>query len=401
MTFDDIKTIHSQHYFDLFAREDICLSHGSGSTVYDTQGKPYTDFLAGIAVNILGYGDPDIVNAVCSQAKALMHTSNLFYNQPQTQLTKLLTDDGIFEKVFICNSGAEANEAAIKLTRKYFNKQGGKKYKILTALNSFHGRTLATAAATGQPKYSAPFAPLPPGFIHIPFNDCVALKDCFDNDDTIAAVMLETIQGEGGVINATPEYLSAVRELTRKHGALMIIDEIQTGIMRCGNMYSFLNYDNITPDIITLAKGLGGGMPIGAMLARGDVSNAFEKGDHGTTFGGNPVACAAACAVLKKVTTPDFAAQVKQNGMLMRQLLTKLYAFPQALGISGNGMLLGLKLDSSIDGKAVVREMLQSGFIINCAGNNTLRFAPPLIITPAEIESMTAALYRVIAKASA
>lgn len=394
MTFEKIKQIENEHYFNLFSRNNICLTHGSGSKVYDTEGREYTDFLAGIAVNCLGHCDKDITDAVCNQAKKLMHVSNLFYTQPQSELIERLTSGTGFDRAFLCNSGAEANEAAIKLVRKYFYNKKSDKYKIITAQGSFHGRTITTAAATGQPKYSEPYKPLTPGFVHVPFNDCLALTEAMQ-DGQVSAVMLEAVQGEGGVISASKEYMQLARKLTKETGALLIIDEVQTGIMRCGTLFCFEQF-GISPDIITLAKGLGGGFPIGAALATESAASAFDKGDHGTTFGGNPLACAAANAVLKKVTQPAFKHDVNFKAEFFKQMLTKFYALSAVEEIKGIGLLLGLKLSDKVSGRTAVSLMLERGFIINCAGNNTLRFVPPLNIGTDDIEKMCAALYEVL-----
>jgi acetylornithine/N-succinyldiaminopimelate aminotransferase len=393
MDFNEIKKIQDEKNFGVFSRYDICVEKGKGCKLYDTQGKEYTDFFGGIAVNCLGYGDKDVTGAIRNQAKKLIHISNLFYNEKQAELTKLLTGGCGFDAAFFCNSGAEANEAAIKLARKYFYKDNIDKFKIICTQNSFHGRTLTTATATGQHKYSDPFRPLTPGFIHVPFNDTGALKEAL-KDGQVCAVMLECIQGEGGVVPASKEYLQAARDLTQEAGALLIIDEVQTGIMRCGKMFCFENY-GITPDIVTLAKGLGGGFPIGAMLARGKAAQAFAKGDHGSTFGGNPLACAAACAVLKKVNNKEFAARVKYTGEYFLKSLEKLEFIGEARGM---GLMVGLPLGEKTDGKKVVAKMLEKGFIINCAGGNTLRFTPPLIIGEREIDAMTDALKQVLEK---
>lgn len=395
MNLNEIKEIEKQQYFNLFSR-NICFTHGKGSTLYDTDGKSYTDFLAGIAVNCLGYGDKNLSKVISRQSKKVIHISNVFYNLPQTQLTQKLTSLSGMQKVFICNSGAEANEAAIKLVRKHHNSKQTGKYKILTAINSFHGRTLATATATGQCKYSEPFCPLPEGFLHIPLNDCIALKNAFE-DTQIAAVMLETIQGEGGVISATSEYLTLARELTKQSGAHLIIDEVQTGVYRCGEMLSINNFD-IKPDIVTLAKGLGGGMPIGAMLASGEISNAFELGDHGTTFGGNPICCAAAVEVLTRLSSDSFKQKIKTTSEYFFDKLNTLLKHNFVEKICGSGLLLGVKLSSEINGKEIVKQMLSYGYIINCAGNNTLRFAPPFIITKNEIDKMVDTLKQVLDK---
>ena len=389
MNFNEIKKQTDDCYINVFNRQPVCLEKGKGAVVFDTDGKEYVDFLGGIAVNIFGHGDKDIVKAVSGQAKKLIHVSNIYYNLPQAKLCKTLVDASGFDKVFICNSGAEANEAAIKLVRRY-NKD---KYKIVTAVNSFHGRTLATLTATGQEKYSKPYAPLPQGFCYAPLNDINALQQAV-KDETVGAVMLETIQGEGGVIPCTAEYLKAAEKLCREKGLLFMLDEIQTGMGRCGTLFSFQKF-GINPDVITLAKGLGGGVPIGAMLVKGKAAQAFGAGDHGSTFGGNPLACAAANAVMDKLLNTDILAQVNEKGAYFKKALKKIKS-PAVKAVRGEGLLLGLQLCDTIKGADVVSAMLKKGFIINCAAQNTLRFAPPYVITKKQIAAMVSALAETI-----
>ena len=385
MTFNEIKKQTDDCYINVFNRQPVCLSHGKGAVVFDTDGKQYIDFLGGIAVNIFGHGDKDIVKAISDQAKKLIHVSNVYYNEPQAALVKSLCDISGFEKTFICNSGAEANEAAIKLVRRV-NKD---KYKIVTALNSFHGRTLATLTATGQTKYSAPYQPLPQGFCYVPINDIGAMEAAL-TDEKVGAVMLETIQGEGGVVPCDITYIKAVEKLCKDKGILFMLDEIQTGMGRCGTLFSFQKF-GVSPDVITLAKGLGGGVPIGAMLVKGKAATAFCAGDHGSTFGGNPLACAAANAVIKKFTDTDILKKVVDTGKYFKNALKKITS-PAAVSARGEGLLLGLQLSDKIKGADVVSAMLKKGFLINCAAQNTLRFAPPLIITKKQIASMIEAL---------
>ena len=391
MKFEDIKKQTDDCYINVFNRQPVCLESGKGAVVKDTDGKEYIDFLGGIAVNIFGHGDKDIVKAVSEQAKKLIHVSNIYYNLPQAELCKKLTDASGFDKIFICNSGAEANEAAIKLVRRY-NKS---KYKIVTAVNSFHGRTLATLTATGQEKYSKPYEPLPQGFCYVPLNDTAALKEAL-KDETVGAVMLETIQGEGGVMPCAPEYLKAAETLCHEKGLLFMLDEIQTGMGRCGALFSFQKY-GLDPDVITLAKGLGGGVPIGAMLVKGKAAAAFCAGDHGSTFGGNPLACAAANAVMDKLTGTDIIYKVNGLGAYFKKQLSRLCKTVKsnqgaALEVRGDGLLLGLQLSDKIKGADVVAAMLKKGVIINCAAQNTLRFAPPFVITKKQIKDMVGAL---------
>lgn len=394
MDFKTIKETDSLYSMRTYNRFPVCWVSGTGCKLYDSNGKEYTDFLAGLAVNSLGYGDPELTQAIAVQASKLMHTSNLFYSEENAELSKLLTEGSDFSKVFLCNSGAEANECAIKLTRKYFNNYLSPRKTIITAVNSFHGRTLATVTATGQTKYSAPFAPLPEGFKHVPFGDIDALNEEL-NSGNVAAFMIETIQGEGGVVPASYEYLTTAYAMCKAKGALFIVDEIQTGMGRTGKMFSYEHF-GITPDIITLAKGLGGGVPIGAVLARGDAAECFVPGDHGTTFGGNPLAAKAAAVVVKRLKSPGFLDNVSQTGEYFKAKLTELKAIHSVIDVRGKGLLLGLQLNPDIKGAEIVGKMLSAGYVINCCGGNTLRFCPPLIISKREIDGMIAALGKLL-----
>ena len=374
----------------MFNRLNVCFTHGNGSKLYDTSGKEYTDFMGGIAVNCLGHNNMRLVSAISEQAQKLIHVSNLFYNEPQVKLCEKLLSGTIFTKMMLCNSGAEANEAAIKLARKYFYAKGEKRFKIITAQNSFHGRTLATVTATGQEKYSAPFAPLPEGFVHVPYNDLGALKKALGGDD-VAAVMLECIQGESGVCPASYDYLVNAYAMCKSKGVLFIVDEVQTGMGRTGKLFGFEHY-GIQPDIITLAKGLAGGVPIGACLARGDVAEAFKPGDHGTTFGGNPLACAAALVVVSELKDTDMLSRVEHLGNYLNAKLSKLKKHNFVLDVRGMGLLQAVVLSEKLKAAEVVGKMLSRGFVLNAAGGNSLRFAPPYIITEKEIDEMAEAL---------
>lgn len=397
MNLDEIKALDQAHYMNTFGeRTPLAFTHGKGCTLFDTQGKAYTDFLAGIAVNCLGYGDTGLAKAINEQAKKLIHCSNIFYIEQQAQLAAKLSALSGGYKVFVCNSGAEANEAAFKLARKYFFAQGKDKCEIISAKNSFHGRTLATIAATGQEKYQKPFAPLPAGFINVEFNNLTAMEEAIT--EHTAAIIVETIQGEGGVLLTDKEYLKGLRKLCTEKDILLIFDEVQTGICRTGRMFSFENY-SVRPDLFTLAKGLGGGVPIGAMLCTAEV-NAFTPGDHGTTFGGNPLACAAANYVLDRLIKDNFADTVSQKGNLFLAALENLHArHPQSIiEVRGLGLLIGVALNTKISGKAIVARMLENGYILNCAGGNTLRLAPPFIITDKEIHGLIACLDKILLK---
>ena len=389
MDFKEIKELDAKNHMNMFNRLNVCFERGDKNKLYDTSGKEYTDFMGGIAVNCLGYNHPKLVAAIREQCGKLMHISNIFYNVPQAELCEKLLDGTIFTKMMLCNSGAEANEAAIKLARKYFFNKGENKTKIICAVDSFHGRTLATVTATGQEKYSKPFAPLPEGFVHVPYNDFDALKNALTDD--VGSVMLECIQGESGVCPATYDYLINAYALCKSKGALFIVDEVQTGMGRTGKLFCFEHY-GIQPDIVTLAKGLGGGFPIGACLARGDAAEAFRPGDHGTTFGGNPLACAAACVVTDELKNNGLLGRVELMGNYLNAKLSKLKKHNFVLDVRGMGLLQAVVLSDKLKAAEVVGKMLSRGFVLNAAGHNYLRFAPPYTITEEEIDAMTGAL---------
>ena len=359
------------HVMTTYARQPVELVRGEGCWLFDSDGKRYLDFLSGIAVCSVGHAHPYLAKAIADQAATLMHASNLYLTQPQARLARRLMELSDFERVFFCNSGAEAIEAAIKVSRKYGRAIAKSKVRIVTATNSFHGRTLAAVTATGQPKYHDPFAPLPPGFDYVPFNDLEALE-AIVTDDT-CAVLLEPIQGEGGVIPATQEYLTKARALCDKHKALLILDEVQTGVGRTGKMWAYQQY-GVIPDVMTLAKGLGGGVPIGACLARGAAAETLKPGDHGSTFAGNPLCTAAANAVLDILADERLTQNAATVGAYLRERLAALGA-PR-----GMGLMIGLELDKPI-AKKVVAEALALGLITNATGDTTLRIIPPLTLT--------------------
>jgi acetylornithine aminotransferase/acetylornithine/N-succinyldiaminopimelate aminotransferase len=391
MNTQEIIAMDKKYYMNTFGdRIPVVFEYGKGSTLYDKQGNAYIDFLAGIAVNVLGYGHPALIEAITAQAQKLIHCSNLFYIESQAKLAKLLVENSCGHKVFFANSGAEANEGAIKLARKYFRDKKINKYEIITAINSFHGRTLATLAATGQEKYQKPFIPMPTGFKSVPYNNLEAVSNAIT--ETTCAIMVELIQGEGGVIEATYEYVKGLEQLCREKDILLILDEVQTGMGRTGKLFAYQHFD-IQPDIITLAKGLGGGVPIGAIIAKENIASTFDPGSHGSTFGGNPLACSAAIAVLTTLLQDGLIDRCAKLGVYFKQKLNNLkdkYNFIN--DVRGKGLMLGIELTSSISGKEVVKAVLSKGFIINCAGHNTLRFVPPLVITQHEIDSLIEAL---------
>ena len=387
MDFERIKEIEKEHCMKVFKRSNVCFERGEGCTLYDTAGHAYTDFFGGIAVNCLGYNDPDLVKAISEQAGKIIHSSNLYYNVPQAELIDRLTRDGMFTRAFLCNSGAEANECAIKIVRKLASDSGSGRTTILTAKESFHGRTIATVTATGQEKYSAPFAPLPGGFKYVPFNDLDALREATTPD--VGAIMLECIQGESGVRPATYDYLVGAYAFAKQKGLLLILDEVQTGTGRTGKFFCFEHY-GIQPDIVTLAKGLGGGVPIACCLARGDAAEVLGPGDHGSTFGGNPLACAAANVVVGKLQEGGLLERVAETGdYLADQLSSKLARHKFVLDIRGKGLLRGIQLDERVSVAAVAGKMLSLGVVIGTCGHNTLRITPPYIITREEIDDVT------------
>ena len=391
MDLHEIIALDQQYYMNTFgSRTPAAFVSGEGAVLLDCEGRAFIDFLAGIAVNSLGYAHPRLTQAITEQAGRLLHTSSLFYIEAQARLAQLLAEHSSMDRVFFCNSGTEANEGAVKLARKYFYKQNMHKYEILSTINSFHGRTLAMVAATGQEKYQAPYHPLPDGFVNIPYNDLEAARAAVTQKT--CAVLVEVIQGEGGIVEGTIEYIQGLRALCDEKGLLLIIDEVQTGIGRTGTLFGFEQY-GILPDVITLAKGLGGGMPIGAILAWGAAASAFEPGDHGTTFGGNPLACAAGIAVLTTLYEENLMAGAARKGQAFKAELHALKdIYPFITDVRGKGLMLGLELDPEIPGKTIVAKAFEQGFIINCAARNTLRFVPPLVISLEQIGGLIDAL---------
>lgn len=385
---DSIKKI-DDFVFQTYQRQGKAFVKGEGVFLWDEEGKKYTDFLAGIAVCSLGHCHPAITQAISRQASTLVHVSNLFYTMPQADLASKLCEKSFADRVFFANSGAEANEAAIKLGRRYFQKKGEKnRFKIITMEQSFHGRTMATLSATGQDKIKEGFYPLLKGFSHVPFNDLDALKR--EIDETVCAVMLEPVQGEGGILPANPDYLKAVRELCTDKGILLIFDEVQCGMGRCGTLFAHELY-GVTPDIMTLAKALGNGFPIGAMLATKEAATGFDFGSHATTFGGTPLATAVALEVLNIISDDNFLDNVRKKGQYFKEKLKGLKEkHARVVDVRGKGLLLGLELDK--DAGFFVGELFKKGFIINGIQDKILRFAPPLIIEEKEIDRLISAL---------
>ncbi len=378
-----------------YARLPISVVRGKGCTVYDAEDRDYLDCVAGIAVNTLGHGHPDLVTAIERQARRLVHTSNLCYSEPQVHLAEQLVAHSFADKVFFCNSGAEANEAAIKLVRRHaFQKHGPDRYEIITMHNSFHGRTLATLTATGQTRVRHGFAPLPQGFTYAGFNDIASIARQMNHHT--AAVMIEPIQGEGGVVMADRVFWEQLQQLCRERDVLLVVDEIQTGMGRTGTLFAYEQYQ-VRPDIMTLAKGLGGGFPIGACLATDDVARAFEPGSHASTFGGNPLACAAALAVFNALVDHHLLEHCQAMGTYLHNGLRALKTRCALItDVRGLGLLQGMEL--AMDGQAIVQDCLARRVLINCTRENVLRFTPPLIVTKSEIDHLLDVLSAVLTK---
>lgn len=373
----------TQYLANTYTRFPIAITRGEGCWLWDVNGRRYLDFLAGIAVCNLGHAHENVVEGLTLQAKKLFHVSNLFYMEPQIKAAQMLVEHSFGDKVFFCNSGAEANEAAIKLARRYsWTKYGEGRHEIISMDNSFHGRTVNTLAATGQKKFGVGFEPLTQGFIHVPFNDIEALKKAVT--EKTCAVMLELIQAEGGVYVADKEYISELREFTRQKDVALIVDEVQTGIGRTGAFFAYEHF-NIKPDIMSLAKALGNGFPVGAIVATDDMMSAFVPGTHASTFGGNPLASAAVLATLNTIIDDDIIKHCVEAGEYLHEGLVKLQKkFPFIVEIRGMGLIRGIEL--SIDGDAVAKEFLNEGIILNCTKGTTLRLVPPLIVKKEEID---------------
>ncbi len=392
-SFDDA----SRYIMNTYNRYPLVLRKGRGMKVWSSDGKEYLDFVGGVAVNILGHCHPRVVVALQKQAQRLIHVSNYYYIEPQIKLAKLLVEHSFADKVFFCNSGAEAIEAAIKLARKYTKEQiNAERFEIITAVNSFHGRTLAALTATGQEKLQKGFEPLVPGFKHVPFNDLKALGKAVSKET--CAVLLEPIQGEGGVRVPDQNYLTMVRELCDERNLLLILDEVQTGMGRTGKLFAYEHF-GITPDILTLAKGLGGGVPIGAMLATDKVASGFRPGNHASTFGGNPLVCAAGTATVETILEDGFILdQCNRMGKYFVERLEHLKTvFPGLIKeIRGKGLLLGMELTTV--GDPIVKACLDKGMLINCTSGNTLRFIPPLIVQRRDIDQLIDILHGIFLK---
>lgn len=378
-----------------YKRFPVVITKGSGCSLWDSEGKKYNDFVSGIAVCNLGHAHPKVSEALSKQADILLHVSNLYYTEPQIELASLLIQNSFADRVFFCNSGAEANEAAIKLARKYYKDRGEKeRYRIVTMEKSFHGRTMATLSATGQDKIRNGFEPILEGFDYIPFNDIDALRKSIG--PSTCAVLMEPIQGEGGVRCPNPDYLKAVRNLCNETNVLLIFDEIQTGMGRTGKLFAYEHF-GIEPDIMTLAKALANGLPIGAMLAGEDIAEAFGPGAHASTFGGTPIITAASVQVVKVLLEENIIHHCEEMGAYFKERLLGLkHKHGSIVDVRGMGLLLGMKLDR--EGDTVVNACMEKGFLINCIQGNILRFIPPLIVEKEEIDALVMCLDEVLGK---
>ncbi|MBI4307408.1 MAG: acetylornithine transaminase [Chloroflexi bacterium] len=378
-------------------RLPVTLVRGQGTRVWDDQGKEYLDFIDGIAVCSLGHCHPVVVNAIAEQSRTLMHVSNLFYTVPQLRLAELLVQNSCLQRAYFVNSGTEANEAAIKLARRYGKLHRDGAYEIITALDSFHGRSLAMVAATGQKKYQEPYTPLPEGFVNVPYNDLSAIKKA--TTKKTCAIMLEPVEGEGGVIVPAPDYLKQVRKWCDAHNILLILDEVQTGIGRTGALFAYQRV-GAEPDIMTLAKGLGGGFPIGAVLAK-ERAAVFQPGDHGSTFGGNPLATATACATVRHIIEERIPDRVRDRGDYLMAGLGRLKArHARVTDVRGMGLLTAIEFDAPIS-EALTLACLEEGLIVNNVKSTALRLAPALVVTKADIDEALSILDKVIARVAA
>ncbi len=393
----EIFALSDSYIAPTYNRFPLALVRGEGVKVWDADGNQYLDFLAGIAVCNLGHCHPRVSAAISEQASRLMHVSNLYHIEPQAKLAEILCYNSFAEKVFFCNSGAEANEAAIKLARRYGDAVLGEgRTRIMTMRDSFHGRTMATLTATGQQKVKTGYQPLLEGFDYVPFNDIDAVRDAIS--DETCAVLVEPVQGEGGVILPAPDYLDRLRKLCDEHKILLILDEVQTGIGRTGKFFAY-QHSNVAPDILTSAKALGNGFPIGAMLASDRVITHFGFGSHASTFGGNPLAAAAARATLETLLEEKIIEQVDEKGALIIAGLNKLKTeFPELIGtVRGLGLMIGMDLEIPVG--EVVKACLEHRLLLGSAGSNTLRLTPPLVIEKTEIETMLKILSEVFSDA--
>ena len=398
MTNEEVARLHEQYAMHIIDRIPVSFVRGQGCRVWDAGGREFLDFVSGLGVNGLGYAHPTLLRAITEQAQAIMHSTNLYLIEPQARLCRKLCEVSFADQAFICNSGAEANEAAFKLARKWGQLHGGQgKHKIISSEGSFHGRTLMTIAATAQEKYQAPFAPMPAGFEYVPFNDAGALEKAVD--DSTCAVVLEPIQGETGINLMSDEYLRTARRLCTERGALLIFDEIQCGMGRTGKLFCY-EHSGVAPDVMTLAKTLGGGFPIGATVATDDAS-VFEPSNHGTTFGGNHTACAAALAVFEALKKENLVENARERGGQMMAGLRELQAkHGQVTDVRGRGLMLAFEVSNGT-AKALRQYLFDHGLLVNPIGDNVVRMLPPLIVTAAECERALALLDQALSEVTA
>lgn len=389
--FEKIKSADESYVAHTYGRFPVAIKEGRGATCYDFDGKKYIDFSSGIGVNSLGFCDKGWVDAVTEQLNTLQHISNIYYTEPCTKAAKLLCEKTGLKKVFFSNSGAESNEGAIKCARKYsYTKYGEGRNKVITLLNSFHGRTVTTLSATGQDVFHKFFFPFTDGFCFVPANDIEELKRALDG--TVCAVMMELIQGEGGVMPLSKEYVKAVSDLCEENDILLIIDEVQTGVGRTGELFAFQNFD-INPDIVTTAKGIGGGLPLGCVMFGEKTENTFVPGDHATTFGGNPVATAGAAYILGKMDEA-FLNEVKEKGEYIKEKLLKM---PLVVGVDGMGMMLGVRLKEGVKAADIVKKGIEGG-VLALTAKTKLRLLPPLTISYDEIDDGLAAIEKALSE---
>lgn len=389
----DIIEKSNKYVLNTYKRYPLVFESGKGMYLYTTDGEKFLDMASGIAVSSLGHNHPLIVNAIKEQAEKLIHVSNLYYSRPYVELAEKLIKNSIFEKVFFCNSGAEANEAALKLARKYGNNIKKGKNEIITMKNSFHGRTLATISITGQEKYQKGFQPLLPNIKFVQYNSIPSFKKVINKNT--CAVIIEPIQGEGGVISAEHAFLKAIRELCSKYDALLIYDEVQTGIGRTGTLFAYEQYLPVEPDVITLAKGLAGGLPIGAMLVKEKFANVLNQGEHASTFGGNLVSCKAANVVIDLLTTTDILKNVRENSSYFKEKLFELQEKYKLIEeIRGRGYLIGIKL--SFEAQELINALIEEKIIAVPAGGNVVRFLPPLIAEKVHFDIVINSLNKIL-----
>jgi predicted acetylornithine/succinylornithine family transaminase len=392
MTTEELIALSDQYIMSTYKRFPIVLTRGLGVHVWDNDGKSYLDLVGGIAVCALGHSHPRVVEAVKRQVELLTHVSNLYHIENQIHLAQLLVENSCLDKIFFCNSGAEANEAAIKLARKFASEKMEGKYELITMQDSFHGRTLATVTATGQAKFHSGFAPLPEGFRYVPYNDLAALDAAVT--DRTCGVMVEPIQGEGGVVIPAPGYLQGIRKICNERGLLMIVDEVQTGIGRTGTLFA-CEQEEVVPDMITLAKALGNGFPIGALLAVKEVAAAFIPGSHGSTFGGNPLATAAGIAVMETILDEEILTNCGRVGEYFLNRLAEVKEKNDRIReVRGRGLIIAVEL--TVPGADIVLKCMKRGLLINCTGGNVLRFVPPLILTKTDVDKALGILSEVL-----